>query len=104
MAESTPPMEPSPLGELVSHLLKRAVDRGRREIGRAAREGRVRFELRQAQRDLDHFWRRLGKTSYNLVESGEIDHPALQRAMSRIDALEQQIDDLRAGGSPDERP
>ncbi len=98
MPEDTGSSEPpSPLGDLVSVLLRRAVNRGRAEIGKAARTGRQRLELRQAQRDLDHFWRRLGKTAHNLVESGEVDHPALRRAMSRIVELEERIDALRAG-------
>jgi hypothetical protein len=91
------PAQPSLLGDLVSDVLRRALQRSRTELGRAARSGRLQLELRQARRDLDHFWQRLGKTSYNLTESGEIDHPALRRAMTRIDELEERIDALRSG-------
>ena len=85
-----------PLGDLVSRAVKRIVGRGRAELGKAAKTGRERLELRQLQKDLDHFWARLGKTSRRLVEAGEIDHPALRKAMERIDELEQRIDQLRA--------
>lgn len=85
-----------PLGDLLSRAVKRLVGRGRTELGKAAKTSRERLELRQLQKDLDHFWARLGKTSRRLVEAGEIDHPALRKAMERIDELEGRIDQLRS--------
>jgi hypothetical protein len=90
------------LGDLVTRAVRRLLGRGRSELGRAAKSGRSKLELRQLQKDLDHFWARLGKTSRRLVEAGEIDHPALRKAMHRIDELERQIDTLRGGtATPD---
>ena len=83
------------IARMVGDALRRVLRRGRKEVDRAARTGKHRLELRQAQADLDHFWVRLGKTAYHLVQGGEIDHVALRRAMNRIDELERQIDDLR---------
>lgn len=89
------------LADALSAAVRRLVHRSRAELGKAARTGRERLELRQHQKDLDHFWARLGKTAYHLVEGGDIDHPALRKAMRRIDELELKIDDLRRrrGGS-----
>ena len=83
------------LGDFLGRAVRRLVARGRNELGRAARNGREKLELRQLQRDLDHFWVRLGKTTYRLVEAGELDHPAFRKAMARIDELEARIDELR---------
>ncbi len=99
--ESPPQPDPTgqvqPLvGDLVASALRRIFVRGRSEISRAAHTGREHLELRQLQRDLDHFWARLGKTVYHLVRGGELDHPALRKAMARIDELEQRIDRHRA--------
>jgi hypothetical protein len=80
------------IGDLIGRVMRRFVQRGRDELDRAARTGRERLELRQLRRDLDHFWVRLGKTSYHLVHAGELDHPALRKAMARIDDLEARID------------
>ncbi len=91
---------PAPLGDMVGRLMRRVIARSRAELGRAARTSRAQVEIRSAQRDLDHFWIRLGKSSYNLAETGEIDHPALRRAMRRIDDLEARIGHLRAGEDP----
>ncbi len=83
--------DPAPIAEAVATVMRRLIDRGRFEFERAASRGRQRLEVRQLQRDRDHFWRRLGKEAYNLVEAGEIDHPALRNAMARIDDLEARI-------------
>ena len=84
------------IGDLLTRAVRRLLGRGRSELGRAAKTGRSKLELRQLQKDLDHFWARLGKTSRRLVEAGEIDHPALRKAMDRIDELELQIDRLKS--------
>lgn len=91
-----------PVSEVFSTLVNRLVFRGRRSLGRAARAGRTRLELRQLQRDRDAFWMRLGKTAYHLVEAGEIEHPALRKAMRRIDDLEGRIGALHARADAEE--
>lgn len=90
------------LGEALVQSLERLVRRGRAEAGRVAHTGRHRLMQRQLQKDLDHFWARLGKTAYHLVQGGEIDHPALRRAMERIDELERKIDELRSSTAEDD--
>jgi hypothetical protein len=71
------------------------ISRGRRGIGRAADRNRLRLEVRQLQKDRDAFWTRLGKTAYHLVDAGEIDHPALRKAMARIADLDARIGALQ---------
>lgn len=104
-SQTPPPEEPSGrpslqelVGEALAQALERLVRRGREEAGRVARTGRQHLAQRQLQRDLDHFWVRLGKTAYHLTRGGEIDHPALRRAMERIDELEAKIDAIRRAG------
>jgi hypothetical protein len=82
---------PSPIRDALQTLARRITERGRFELSRAASAGRARLELHQLQRDRDHFWQRLGKEAYHLVQAGEIDHPALRRAMERIDDLEARV-------------
>jgi hypothetical protein len=85
------------IGDLLSQVMRRLARRGRDSLRGAADTGRSRLELRQLQRDRDSFWIRLGKTAYRLQESGELDHPAIEKAMRRIDEIEQRIRDLEAG-------
>lgn len=106
---SRPPPSSLPpvLSELVAGALQRLVDGGRAGLRGAADRGRRRLERRQLERDLEQFWVRLGKTTYHLVEAGELEHPALQKAMDRIDRLQEQIraarDDGRVDPDPDTR-
>ena len=93
MNDREPTAPPAPMRDAARTLLQRFVDRGRLQFDRAASAGRTRLELRQLQRDRDHFWVRLGKEAYHLVEAGEVDHPALRRAMERIDELELRINE-----------
>ena len=86
----------------VRGLFERAARRGRRELTRAAEVGRHQLELREARKDLESFWVRLGKTAYRLAEAGELDHPSIRKAMDRIDALEARIAALESGTLPDE--
>jgi hypothetical protein len=98
--EEEPVRELTPLvGELMQTAVRRLVARSRAEFGKAALAGRQRLEIRQQRKDLDHFWKRLGKTAYHLVEAGEVDHPALRKAMSRIDDLDAA---LKAPPRPDQ--
>lgn len=83
------------LAELVGGALQRLVDGSRAGLRGAADRGRRRLERRQLERDLEHFWVRLGKTTYHLVEAGELDHPALRKAMERIDTLHEQLEAAR---------
>lgn len=79
------------LADWLGRAARRALRRGRREVGRAAEVSRAALAQRQRQADLDAFWQRLGRTAYHLVEAGEIDHPALRKAMVRIDELQTEI-------------
>jgi hypothetical protein len=80
------------MADALQHLMRRVLRRGRVEMERAAGTGRRRLELRQLRKDRDHFWIRLGKTAQQLVLAGEVDHPALRKAMARIDAIEAELD------------
>lgn len=80
------------VADLMVQVVRRLVRRGRVEVERAAETSRRRLELRQLRRDRDHFWMRMGKTAQQLVLAGEIDHPALRKAMVRIDEIEAELD------------
>ncbi len=106
-SKTTPPSsdnrELAPLlGDALAHVVRRLLEKSRSGLESAALAGRTRLEIRQVQSDLDHFWQRLGKSTYHLVQAGEVDHPALRKAMLRIDALESQMEILRhQGASPE---
>ena len=83
--------ENSAITQALGSAVRRLWTRGRQEVERAALLGRVRLEVRQLNKDRDQFWMRLGKTAYRLVESGDIEHPALTKAMKRLDEIDARI-------------
>jgi len=89
---------PAPLGEALTEFWRRVVDRSRYRVGRAALVSRDLMEARQLRRDREAFWVRLGKTAYHLTKAGEVDHPALHKAIHRIDQVEERLRELGQAG------
>ena len=92
---SSNPSDVSFRAEGLAGWLSDLLHRGRRGLGKAADRNRLRLEVRQLQRDRDAFWMRLGKTTFHLVDAGEIEHPALRKAMARIADLDARIGALQ---------
>ncbi len=99
--DQDPTQQDPPVSDLMANLLRRVARRGRRELERASEVGRFQLELRQSRRDLDEFWVRMGKTAFHLVQAGEVDHPALERAQARIAELQERIAKLEQGEETD---
>ena len=97
MSEPESNQDTALVAEMVGAVVRRIVRRGRVEVERAALSSRRRLELRQLRKERDHFWIRLGKTAEQLVLAGEIDHPALRKAMARIEAIESELDRASTG-------
>lgn len=89
------PSPPSQVGDVLQDALKRLVDETSRRLTQVAEDGRSRLKVRQLQRERDLVCIRLGKTAHRLVEAGELDHPALHKAIARLDALDAEIEALR---------
>ncbi|MCB9664169.1 MAG: hypothetical protein H6732_08640 [Alphaproteobacteria bacterium] len=96
MADEPESVPPGALGDVLQDALRRLVHDSRDRLLRAADDGRARLRAIQLQRDREAMWSRLGKTAYRLVEAGELDHPALAKAIGRIDAIDAELEHLRA--------
>ena len=83
-------------------MLRIAAERGRRRLGKAATQGRVRMEMRQLKRDRTRMVEKLGREVIHLVEGGEIDHPGLLRGVERIREQDDRI--AQAEASPGAGP
>lgn len=81
---------------LLGGLLGVLMDRGKRELERAASGTRVRLDLRQLRRDRDAMYQKLGREVRALLEGGEIQHPGLQRGVERIHELDRKIAEVEA--------
>ena len=87
------------LTDAVGSLLRIAAVRGRRRLGLAAAQGRMRMEIRQLRRDRTRMTEKLGREVIRLVEGGELDHPGLLRGVERIREQDARIEDAERAQS-----
>lgn len=78
-------------------LMRAVLGRGKREVERAAAEGRNRLELRTLRRDRELMYQKLGKEVRRLAEAGELSHPGVARGVGRIAELDGRIAALERG-------
>lgn len=97
-----PALPQGPLGDVLQDALQKFVHEGRDRILRAADDSRALLRVRQLQRDREAMWTRLGKIAYRLTEAGEVDHPALRKAVDHVDALDREIASLGGPAEPDD--
>ena len=88
--------------ELFNALATGLARRGRASVRRRLGATRSHLEKRQLEQDRQHFWIRLGKTAYQLSNEGELDHPAIKKAVQRIQDLEQQLSEMSDIQTPSE--
>ncbi len=86
--------------ELLNAFAAGVARRGRASVRKRLGATRSHLERRQLEQDRQHFWVRLGKTAYQLAKEGEIDHPAIGKAVQRIQDLEQQLSEMDAKDAP----
>jgi hypothetical protein len=88
------------LGSFVGGLL----DRGKAEIESAARTTRLHLEIRQLEHDRETLFGKLGREVCRLVESAEVDHPALVKGAEKVFEIERRLAALRPADKPVEEP
>ncbi len=86
--------------ELLNTFAAGIARRGRARVRKRLGATRAHLERRQLEQDRQHFWVRLGKTAYQLANDGEIDHPAIRKAVQRIKELEQQLSETAEIDAP----
>jgi len=82
---------PQNANEYLRSLVRTAVTFGSDGISQLLSTQRSRAEQRSTQKELEHFWIRLGKTAYHIHKDGGLDHPAIIKAAERIDKLKEEM-------------
>ena len=96
----TPPSTSPTLTDVLQDAVRRLVVEGRERILRAADDSRTVMRVRTLQRERDAVLLRMGRTAWRLAQAGEVDHPALLKAMAHVDELEARIRDEEASTLP----
>lgn len=106
-AEDRAKAEDGAVRDALGGLVRAVLGRGKKEVERAAAEGRNRLELRTLRRDRDQMYQKLGKEVRRLSEAGELDHPGVRRGVGRLADLDARIAALEAklpSPEPEEAP
>ena len=75
--------------------IKKILGRSKNELGKMAHSGRAKLDLRSLQKDRKRMVEKLGREVLALTESNEISHPGLLKAVSRIQTLDSQIEEIK---------
>ena len=75
-------------------------DKAKQAAGQAAAKAREGVEDVQQKRELSQAYNELGKTAFDLIESGEISHSALASKIAEIHALKEKIAESPAEAAP----
>jgi hypothetical protein len=65
--------------------------KSKQEVVRGAKLGKVRIDVFQLRKDREHFLQRLGEEALELLLSGEITHPDLEKPLAKLKDLDGKI-------------
>ena len=77
--------------DLAKGLISAIRQKGKKEIGRMAQDGRKQLELRSLKKDRHKMYEKIGREVERLIEAGDIEHPGLIRGIERIHQLDERI-------------
>src|SRR6266850_8375209 len=69
-----------------------ALERGREELTKISKVGKLKFDLTRFQRDRLGLYRQLGEETYKLLKEGRFDVAEVERIIVRIDRISEQIE------------
>jgi outer membrane murein-binding lipoprotein Lpp len=73
-------------------------NKAKQAAGQAAAKAREGVEDVQQKRELSQAYNELGKTTFELLEAGEISHPRFEAAAAQIRDLNEKLTDSEGGG------
>jgi hypothetical protein len=76
------------------------LDKAKVAAGQAATKAKGGAGQMQAKRELNHAYGELGRTTFELVENGELAHPRLSPTVERIRTLKARLEPEQPGGPP----
>jgi hypothetical protein len=76
------------------------LDRAKVAAGQAATRAKEGAGQVQTKREMGHAYGELGRSTFEHVEKGELEHPRLSPTVERIRTLKAQLEPEQVGGSP----
>ena len=80
--------------DTLGYILGRVFERGQKELTKVAHESKERLLLRSLRKDRLKLYEKIGREVEQLILTGDIKHPGLEKRISKIREIEQEIEDV----------
>ena len=80
-----------PSSDALRQALRLLLNRGRTEVKRVGHQGKHQLSIRSLKKDRSKMYEKLGKEVEQLMLSGELVHPSLQRGFDRLQQVHEEI-------------
>ena len=92
--EQNPNQYPPSVRDTLGYVLSRVFERGQKELTKVAHESKERLLLRSLRKDRLKLYEKIGREVEQLILTGDIKHPGLEKRIIKIRELEGQIEDV----------
>ena len=80
--------------DTLGYVFGRVFERGQKELTKVAHESKERLLLRSLRKDRLKLYEKIGREVEQLILTGDIEHPGLEKRISKIREIEQEIEDV----------
>ena len=87
------PQQPS-IRDTLGYVFGRVFERGQKELTKVAHESKERLLLRSLRKDRLKLYEKIGREVEQLILTGDIEHPGLEKRISKIREIEQEIENV----------
>ena len=92
--EQKPVSQQSSIRDTLGYVFGRVFERGQKELTKVAHESKERLLLRSLRKDRLKLYEKIGREVEQLILTGDIEHPGLEKRISKIREIEQEIEDV----------
>ena len=80
--------------DTLGYVFGRVFERGQKELTKVAHESKERLLLRSLRKDRLKLYEKIGREVEQLILTGDIEHPGLEKRISKIREIEQEIENV----------
>ena len=93
-SEAIPVSQHTSIRDTLGYVFGRVFERGQKELTKVAHESKERLLLRSLRKDRLKLYEKIGREVEQLILTGDIEHPGLEKRISKIREIEQEIEDV----------
>ena len=93
-SDQTTALQQNSIRDTLGHVFSRFFERGQKEFTKVANESKERLLLRSLRKDRLKLYEKIGREVEQLILTGDIEHPGLEKRISKIREIEQEIEDV----------